>query len=643
MEDLYNIIFSHSDKVMTVDASLVGPRSRKTYRQVREEIDVAARGILRAMKGETGRFVGLYGENKPEWMILFWAVLRSGNTPYLINLRQPEDFVADGLRSLEAPLTVSVDGSPNLGTKTLSYQDLMALSEEGHPSDGTSPAENLDGASPVEIPSLEGVPFGDGYALSTSGTTLSKKVCVYTGRNGVAQILNVEWIMKENPEIVRGHRGQIKHLMFLPLYHVFGLEAVFLWYSFLGSTFVFPPDMKPQNLLRTVRDHGVTHIFAVPLLWAAVEKNVRKKASEGEETRQKLEAGLRLSRRLQTISPKLGRIVVRHLFREVREKLFGDTLRFCISGGSFLKPSTLELINGLGYHLCNGYGMSEIGISSVDLSRSFKNRVSGSIGRPFPSVEYRIDWDGRLLVKGESLCSRMTVDGMDCPLTEWFNTGDLMEKNEKGQYFISGRASDLVFGEEGENLNPDLAEQAFLLTGAKNFTVTGDAGNEKLMLVVQVPEDLTQEQMELLTHQIARGNDSLPGAYRVREIRFTYDPILSSKEIKVSRARLRRQIQEGTVRLFETLSLPSATADHGGTDSPLKGELRQMFGEILGIPPEKITDTGHFMNDLGGSSLDYFTLMGRIEEQYGVTLEFEEEQFTYCLNDFVRIIGEKGE
>ncbi len=602
---------------MTVDASLVGASSRKTYRQAQEEIERAARGIVAQTQGESGQYIGLYGENKPQWMILFWAILKSGNTPYLINLRQPTEFTADALKTLGATLTVCVDQSPDFGTKTLSYQGLMQGDE-----------------------SFANVPFADGFALSTSGTTLSKKICIYTGKNVAAQILNVEKITNENPAIVKDHKGQIRHLVFLPLYHIFGLEAVFLWYSFFGSTFVFPPDMNPQNLLRTVRDHNVTHIFAVPLLWASVEKSVRNEASKDPKIQKKLEQGLKLSRTLQKRFPKLGQKIARSLFRDVRENLFGDSLIFCISGGSPIKPSTMELINGMGYHLCNGYGMSEIGITSVDLSKKMEDRLLATIGKPFSSVAYRIDCDGRLLVKGASLCETMTVDGLDCPMGEWFNTGDLMSRNEKGQYLISGRASDLVFGEDGENLNPDLAEQVFSLTQAVNFTVTGDKNNEKLMLVIQISKDLTEDQQSLLLQEIADGNEKLPLSYKIKEVYFTFDPLLAPKEIKVSRAKLRKQMIDGTVRLFDSLGDVPKT-ENNAEESPLKAELRTIFAEILGIAPEDVTDTGHFMNDLGGSSLDYFTLIGKIDETYGVMLEFEMEHFTYCLNDFVRIIGEQ--
>ncbi len=616
MEGVYRVVFSNADTVMTEDAALVGKASRKTYRQVQEAVEKVARAIVTRLEGEHGRYIGLYGENKPAWMVLFWAILKSGNSPYLVNLRQPPEFAAEALRTLGAPLTVCVSSAPDLGTDLVSYDTLMASAPETAPE----------------------VPFGDGFVLSTSGTTLSKKMCFYHGRNVIAQLLNMEHMLEENPQLGASYQGRWKHLVFLPLYHIFGLEAVFLWFSMFGFTFVFPPDLNPKNLLRTIRDRNVTHIFAVPLLWSAVEKSLRKEASKDPETSAKLEKGLKISRKLQKLSPKLGGAVARSLFRGVRAQIFGESVQFCISGGSAIKESTLDLLNGIGYPLCNGFGMSEIGITSVDLSRNMGDRVKGSIGHPFDSVQYRIDCDGRLLVRGDSLCSAMMIDGENCPMGEWFNTGDLMTCDEKGHYYIAGRASDLVFGEDGENLNPDFAEGAFVLTHAKNFTVTGDEKNETLMLIVQVEEGLTPAEGEELLAQIKAGNDTLPSSYKIRNIRFTYDALMGPQEIKISRARLRRRMKDREIALTETL-IPRAKGVREG-ESELKKELRQMFAEILELPPEKVTDDGHFMHDLGGSSLDYFTLISQIGETYGVMLEFEMENFHYTLNDFERIVGE---
>ena len=37
----------------------------------------------------SGRHIALMGANSPEWIVAFWAILRSGNKPYLVNRRHP--------------------------------------------------------------------------------------------------------------------------------------------------------------------------------------------------------------------------------------------------------------------------------------------------------------------------------------------------------------------------------------------------------------------------------------------------------------------------------------------------------------------------------------------------------------------------
>ena len=96
--------------------------------------------------------------------------------------------------------------------------------------------------------------------------------------------------------MIGAYHGEVRMLAFLPLYHIFGLEAMYLWFAFVGSGFVFVTDMAPANLLRTVRNNNVTHIFAVPLLWHAVEKNVvHTIAGEDEKLQKKFETAKKIS------------------------------------------------------------------------------------------------------------------------------------------------------------------------------------------------------------------------------------------------------------------------------------------------------------------------------------------------------------
>ena len=163
-----------------------------------------------------------------------------------------------------------------------------------------------------------------------------------------------------------------------------------------------------------------------------------------------------------------------------------------------------ELVQGnMGYSTYNGYGMSEIGITSVELRRKPKWRNQNSVGMPFDSVEYKIGEDGVLYVRGSSLCVRKLVNGKELLLEDWFCTGDNMVCR-KGNYFILGRKGDMVIGENGENINPDTIEKLFVIEGIKAFSVLG-LGSEKeqeLSIVIQVDDYVTEEKLDAIDQRI---------------------------------------------------------------------------------------------------------------------------------------------
>lgn len=615
-EDIYRIIFDkRNGELIMTEAATMTRKLKCTYASADNKIDIVARGIYAELQ-KNDTYIALCAENSLEWMVLFWAILKSGNKPYLVNLRQPASFTNGILSTLSASCVVTHGAdAEGLEAPTYSYEYLF---EKGKNADNTT------------LPA-----FADEFALSTSGTTLEEKICIYTGKEISAQLINLDGICKENETIVSSYHGQIKMLAFLPLYHVFGLLAMYLWYAFFGATFVFLPDLAPESILRTVRNHEVTHIFAVPLLWHSLEKAIYSKiAQRDEKTQEKFKKGVALSLKLQNSCPALGKKIAKSIFKDVRSQLFGDSVQFCISGGSFIKESTIELVNALGYTLVNGYGMSEIGIASVELAKKPSQRMLCSIGKPFTSVEYTIGDKGQLLVRGDSVCPKMIINGKEKINDGWFDTGDVVHADETGRYYIDGRISDIVFGDDGENLNPDFSEKAFSLSHANAFSVLGNADNSRLMLVVQIPSNLLEVQKDTLLTEIDECNKSLPVSYRVKEVWFTFDAIMSERAIKVSRSYLKKAISAGRVSLFASINDAKETQLSSGEDSELKGILRQMFADALGLPIEDIKDNAHFMNDLGGSSLDYFTLIGAIGEKFNIRLNYEEKDFSYTLNDF---------
>jgi long-chain acyl-CoA synthetase len=317
---------------------------------------------------------------------------------------------------------------------------------------------------------------------------------------------------------------------------------------------------------------------------------------------------------------------------EVTSKVFGKSVMFCINGGSYLKDSTLKLLNGIGYNTYNGYGMSEIGITSVELRRKPKYRNLNSIGMPFASVEYKINDDGILLVRGSSLCTKKLINGEEQNFDGWFYTGDNMVYRDGG-YHILGRVGDVVIGENGENINPDSIEKLFTLPDAKALSVLGLKGDngQELSIVVQVGEFISDNKLSNIRNTVYSINDTLPKTSAIKNFYFTSDALCPPTAIKVSRAQLTRKIENGEVKLT-TFADKKAEAILG-EESPLTQKVKGIIADVLNVDINKIDYTTHIFYDLGATSIQYFSIITRLSEEFSITDYKAEDKYCYTAKD----------
>ena len=467
---------------------------------------------------------------------------------------------------------------------------------------------------------------------------MKEVICFYHGKEIACQILNFRPIVTESPRMAKHYKGSLKQLAFLPFYHVFGLFAVYFWFTFFGRTLVFLPDYSGSSILKTCRKHEVTHIFAVPLLWHTVEQELQKTLRDmPKKDQEKFQKGLALSQKLQDLFPTFGPEIAKALMGQVCDKLFGRSVYFCINGGSYVRSSALSLINGLGYPLHNGYGMSEVGITSVELRRRPKDRNKNSIGRPFAAAEYRLDEEGVLWIKSGTSCVEKWVNGEKLVTEEWFCTGDRMSC-EDGHYFIHGRVSDIVIGENGENINPDEIESRFSLQKAPAFSVLGlgEGENQTLSMVVSVSPYLTKKALEELRNEAHAINSTLPASHAVKAFYFTTDPLMPPSAIKVSRKQLQTKISAGEVKLHSFAEGLAAKEEEDV--SPLLEKVMELVAKSLDLEKEAVTPDAHFMFDLGGSSLQYFSLLSLLAEEFSLTAESSQDKYCYTPREICEYI-----
>lgn len=608
MGSLYEYMFEETGNIAweTTD----GYRIRKTtYGEARELVESTAASLMKRLGAVPPHsLIGLYAANSPDWLVCFWAILRCGYSVLLMNTRLSDAVLETTIAEHDVKAVLS-DG------KTFGVQTVLM-----------SEAKSGEDRLPTEHP------FGQEVTFMSSGTSERVKLCTYTGENFYHQVRSSVDIIQKCPAIKEHYEGQLKQLVLLPFCHVFGFIAVYLWFGFFSRTLVFPRDLNPVTVQNTVKKHKVTHIFAVPMVWEAVHKAaLRKIKSRGEKTYRRF---CRVSRTVNRTG-RLGDILAQRLLREVREGLFGDSICFLISGGSHISPETLAFFNGIGYHLANGYGMTEIGITSVEPSSSRRVLNQGAVGIPFGMTEYTVSDEGELMVRGKNTASRIAI-GKQVTVTDhtaWFATGDLAEVRE-GHYYIKGRRDDLLIGADGENLNPVLIESQIKIAGVDRVCLYNDRSG-RTVLLASVQGCYSAVALQRIRGEIAEALCGIKLERTVTRILFTHEPLLRDGEIKLSRKRISGTVENGTLSVFEPDEIEHRVAE---LLSELESRVRDCFAAALSRPTEEIGLDQHFFSELGGTSLDYFALQGEIKSRLGVDIDYTQSKELFTVRDFTAYV-----
>lgn len=623
-EDIFEIIHSIEDNVFSELSD--GYKVKKlTYKDIKNHSILMGRFFNNELKDiQKNDYVGLMMDNSPLWVSSFWGLLMAGYKPMLLNIRLGSKLNLEIIELLKIKCVIA-DKDYNLNCNMI-YTNNIDLS-------------NLN--TEMEFN------WANEIALSTSATTLNIKICVYTGQDIASQITNTDYIVKTNSMIKERYNGEIKIMAFLPFYHIFGLIATYFWFSFFGRTLVFLKDFSSETIIKTARKHKVTHIFAVPMVWNTIAKEIKKEISmKDEKTQKRFEKGLKISNKLQKNGSKLGLKLTNKIMTEVQEKIFGSSIKFLITGGGYISNSTIELLNGIGYPLYNGYGMSEIGITSVELRKGIRERISGSIGKPLPTVEYKIE-NEILYVKGKSICSKIISKQGETIIdhNEWFKTNDLAICDKKGNYYIIGRNDDVVVAQNGEKINPDLIEKEITLVNARRFCVLGleTEGKVDLSLVVEVPGEITilktQKILEEIDEVIKKTEKN---NCKIEKIFVTNDKIAADTAIKVSRSILIKKINTNEVTLKSLNEFKEENVfDENKINNEVYDEVLEMFSQVLHKEKGNISGNDHFIFDLGGTSLEYITLLINLKSKYEMDFNFGEGESCYTVYEIVNYILKK--
>lgn len=293
--------------------------------------------------------------------------------------------------------------------------------------------------------------------LFTSGTTGTPKAVPLCHKHFTA---NVMALLAER---IIGQGDRL--LLPLPLHHAYPFTVGMVSTLASGAAVVLPGGTTGPLLLHAARTAGVTVMVGVPGLYEAFLKAIESRMARRMWLMRLFLGRLRglsawLRRRLGL---RVGRILLGALHAE-----FGGKLRILASGGAKLEPETAWKLEGLGWQVLTGYGLTETA-PILTFNPPARARLE-SAGLPIPGVKLRVERDkddpfGEILASGPSVFSGYLDDPQanEAAFAEpgWYRTGDLGYLDDDGYLYIVGRANETLVLSSGKKLFPEDIEKRY--------------------------------------------------------------------------------------------------------------------------------------------------------------------------------------
>jgi len=390
--------------------------------------------------------------------------------------------------------------------------------------------------------------------IYTSGTTGTSKGVMLSHRNIISNLKSVEKVipLDENDTLVS----------IIPMHHTFEATCGFLYPLYCGSAIYYPPSLKPNDLLATMKSAKVTCLIAVPLLFEKFLMGVyRKIRNSSILTKVMFNA-------LSGIGTLLN-FLRKPLFAKVRQEMGLAHIRLAVSGGAALTAKVARGLKLFGIPILQGYGLTET--SPVISTNPPETSKIDSVGLPIPDVEVKIDEPdsngiGEILVRGPNVMKGYykNKEATDSVMKNgWLCTGDLGYIDKDGYLYITGRKKSTIVTQTGKNIYPEELEdiliqsefiQEVLVVPRIDVKTKKEAicaliyPNYEMLEQYSISKNITlteQDLQSLFMDEIKKCNEKLPAYKRITylEIREDEFPKTTTHKIK------RHMFIEGGIRV----------------------------------------------------------------------------------------------
>ncbi|MFL5311153.1 MAG: AMP-binding protein [Myxococcales bacterium] len=580
---------------------------RVTYEELGIFSDRAARRLLHEGVGGGDRVL-LLSENRPEWPMAYFGILKAGATATPLDAQMSAAEIqncaqAAGARVLIAsPRALERLGAPPPGLRVLPLPELL----RGAPDHAQPLRKN---AAADDVASL----------LFTSGTTGKPKGVLLTHRNFASLASKLATLF----DLRVGHGL----LSVLPLHHTFEFTCGLLVPLLLGAEITYLDELTAERLGEALETGNVQAMIGVPALWQLLHRRLTQEiAARPTAVRAAVQAAMALHGELRNRTPfNVGKL----LFWPIHRK-FGGSLRLLVSGGSALPEEVHQAFHELGFDLTEGYGLTEAApVLSVTLPEN--KRRTGTVGPPIPGVEIRIDQPdaegvGEVLARGPNVMSGYLDDAdatAEVLSDGWLRTGDLGKLSEDGHLTLVGRKKDVILDASGKNVYPDELEELYGRTALlQELSIVGlpeAKGSHERVACLAVPRkpdesagEMREDVREKAREHFARVSADLPFWKRVKILHFWDGDLPKTATRKVKRPQIVAELS----RLER-----AAEAGKRSEEASARGDdawLYDLLAELTQKPRGSVTAQTRLAADLGIDSLLVAELAVALEKA-GVT------------------------
>lgn len=367
---------------------------------------------------------------------------------------------------------------------TVFWDDFVRFGMEAGEDVAKTVAKRMDDALPEDMATL----------IYTSGTTGEPKGVAITHANYDAAI-------EAHMKLLKQVSDKDLSMAFLPMSHI--LEKAWSYFC-LTKGIAIAVNYDPRIIQDTIHSVHPNIMCCVPRFWEKVYAGVKEKiAGMSRMQRIMVERALKVGKKRNLNYVRVGKKAPwllekeygfwdDRIFKKLKHAIGIPNPNMFPTAGAPLSDRIVEFMRSVGIEVVIGYGLSET-TATVSFYPPIDYEI-GTVGIPLPGLQVRIDENGEILVKGETVTPGYfnNPEANKAAFTEdgFFRTGDAGYFTKSGALVLTERVKDLFKTSNGKYIAPQMLESR--LAENKYIDEVAVIGDQRKFVTALVVPNLSQ-------------------------------------------------------------------------------------------------------------------------------------------------------